>query len=247
MLNGLEEFQRIVVLGGKSDLAISILEKLPLSEDAEIFLCGRNLSVNTIPASLIRFQVHTIEIDFMNVDASKLEIVKIFETGDIDLVILAYASLGNENLQLNSKVFEQVLNTNFYSQAVLLNEIYSKLANQMHGHLLLISSVAGMRPRRRNFVYGVSKFGVDFIAQGLQKISSVNNVFITILRPGFVHTKMTSGLPVAPFATNRDVVAKIASKGLISKKRIVYAPRILVVVMFILRLLPERVFRMIDK
>jgi decaprenylphospho-beta-D-erythro-pentofuranosid-2-ulose 2-reductase len=117
----------------------------------------------------------------------------------------------------------------------------------MHGQILLISSVAGIRPRRRNFVYGVSKFGVDFIAQGLQKGSLENNVFITILRPGFVHTKMTSGLPAAPFATSRDIVAKIASKGLLRKKRIVYAPRILVLVMFILRLLPERIFRILDQ
>jgi decaprenylphospho-beta-D-erythro-pentofuranosid-2-ulose 2-reductase len=247
MLNGLEEFQRIVVLGGKSDLAISILEKLPLSEGAEIFLCGRNVSGSPLPASFKKFQVHAVEVDFKDVGASKLEIVKIFETGDIDLVIVAYAILGNENLQLESKVFEEVLNNNFYSQAVLLNEIYSKLTNQMHGQILLISSVAGIRPRRRNFVYGVSKFGVDFLAQGLQKSSSENNVYITILRPGFVYTKMTSGLPAAPFATNKDTFARIASKGLVRKNRIVYAPRILVLVMFVLRLLPERVFRILDK
>lgn len=247
MLNSVGEFQRILVLGGKSELALSILEKIPASEDAEIYLCGRDMSESTLPTYLQRFQNHCVEVDFTEIDVSKNTLEKIFETGDIDLVIFAYATLGDENLQLESSLFEHVLNTNFYSQAILLNEVYSQLSDQKHGQILLISSVAGMRPRRRNFVYGVSKLGVDFIAQGLQKVSHVNNLYITILRPGFVHTKMTSGLSVAPFATNKDVVAKIAVKGLKRKKRIVYAPKILLLVMSVLRLLPERLFRILDK
>jgi decaprenylphospho-beta-D-erythro-pentofuranosid-2-ulose 2-reductase len=247
MLNGVGEFQRILVLGGKSEIALSILEKIPASEDAEIYLCGRDMSESTCPIYLKQFQTYNIETDFTEIDESKKVLEKVFEAGDIDLVIFAYATLGDENLQLDSSLFEHVLNTNFYSQAILLNEVYSQLSDQKHGQILLISSVAGMRPRRRNFVYGVSKFGVDFIAQGLQKISPINNLYITILRPGFVHTKMTSGLSVAPFATNKDVVAKIALKGLRRKKRIVYAPRILLLVMTVLRLLPERLFRILDK
>jgi decaprenylphospho-beta-D-erythro-pentofuranosid-2-ulose 2-reductase len=113
--------------------------------------------------------------------------------------------------------------------------------------ILQISSVAGIRPRRRNFVYGVSKFGVDFVAQGLQKESVEKNVFITILRPGFVHTKMTTNMPPAPFATEKIRVAKIATRALAKKRRIVYAPKILLFVTLVLKLLPERIFRIVDK
>lgn len=247
MLNGLGEYQRIIVLGGKSDLALSILEHLPISEDGEIYLCGRNLGLNLFPTCLNKFQLRNIELDFTDLTNSKRNLSEIFEGGDVDLVIIAYATLGNEELQLETELFQHVLTTNFYSQAFLLNEMNSMLARQMHGQILLISSVAGIRPRRRNFVYGVSKFGVDFIAQGLQKRFSENNVSITILRPGFVHTKMTSGMPVAPFAINKESVAKIAARGLLDKKRVIYAPRILMFVMFVLRLLPERIFRIIDK
>jgi decaprenylphospho-beta-D-erythro-pentofuranosid-2-ulose 2-reductase len=247
MLNGLGQFQRIILLGGKSDLALSILEHLPISEDAEIFLCGRNLLDKPITASLSGYQTYTISVDFTDLMSSKEELTRIFKSGDIDLVIVAYAILGNESKQLDSGLFENVLNTNFYSQAILLNDVYAKMAIQMHGQILLISSVAGIRPRRRNFVYGVSKFGVDFIAQGLQKMSRGQNVFITILRPGFVHTKMTAGLSAAPFATEKEIVAKIASKAILRKKPIAYAPRVLGSVMFVLKLLPERVFRILDK
>jgi decaprenylphospho-beta-D-erythro-pentofuranosid-2-ulose 2-reductase len=247
MLNGLDEYQKILVVGGKSDLALAILRRLPIAEDAEVILLGRNLNSFVTPDFLNSFSVLRIEVDFTNVEVTRESIDEIFKSMDIDLAIIAYASLGNEALQLDPVIFAEVIFTNFYSQALVLNQIHSRMSKQMHGQILHISSVAGIRPRKRNFVYGVSKFGVDFIAQGLQKQNIGKNVFITILRPGFVHTKMTENMPPAPFATERTEVAKIASKALLKKKRIVYAPRILKLVMLVLRLLPERIFRYLDK
>jgi len=246
VLNCFGEFQRIVILGGKSDIALSILDKIATAPDAEIFLCGRKLKDFSHPL-FNQFPVHKIEIDFAQVELAKLEIDKIFSSGDIDLVIIAFAILGSEELKLEPEEFKKVLSVNFLSQAILLNQINSKLLNQMHGQILQISSVAGMRPRRRNFVYGVSKFGVDFIAQGLQKENLGKNVYITILRPGFVHTKMTSGLKAAPFAIDSETVSRIAAKALLKKKRIVYAPKILSIIMFLLKLMPEPLFKRIDK
>jgi decaprenylphospho-beta-D-erythro-pentofuranosid-2-ulose 2-reductase len=239
--------QRILVLGGKSDLAISILKCLPLSVSAEIILCGREISSFSVPEDLGAFQIHKVESDFTDLSVSNSVIESIFKEGDIDLVILAYAILGNEDSQLEPNLFAEVLNTNFYSQAILLNLVNSKMVSQMYGQILLISSVAGMRPRKRNFVYGASKFGVDFIAQGLQKQNIDKNVFISILRPGFVFTKMSKNSSPAPFATNRKAAAQLAANGLRKKKRVVYAPKILLLVMFTLKLLPERIFRSIDK
>jgi decaprenylphospho-beta-D-erythro-pentofuranosid-2-ulose 2-reductase len=247
MLNGLGEFQKILIVGAKSDLALAILNKLPITEDAEIILLGRNLRSFVIPDYLNSFSVSRIEIDFTNIERARETINGIFEKVDIDLAIIAYATLGNEELQLEPDIFAEVIYNNFYSQALVLNQINSRMSKQMHGQILQISSVAGIRPRKRNFVYGVSKFGVDFIAQGLQKQNIGKNVFITILRPGFVHTKMTENMPPAPFATERTEVAKIASKALLKKKRIVYAPRFLKIVMLVLKLLPERIFRILDK
>ena len=247
MLNSFGEFQRILVLGGKSDLAISILEKLPLAGDAELLLCGRGLSDFHLPSALAAFRVIPLELDFTDFERSSEIVSSVFQNGDVDLVIVAYSMLGDEVRQLDPNLLRQVLITNFVSQASVLNLVQARMVLQMHGQILHISSVAGLRPRRRNFVYGVSKFGVDFIAQGLQKNLVGKNVFITILRPGFVHTKMTKNMPPAPFATERTEVAKIASKALLKRKRIVYAPRILKLVMLVLRLLPERIFRFLDR
>jgi decaprenylphospho-beta-D-erythro-pentofuranosid-2-ulose 2-reductase len=247
MLNGLGEYQKILLVGGKSDIALEILHQLPMAEDAEIILLGRNLNLFAIPDFLNAFSIQRIEVEFTNLETTRESINEIFDDTDIDLAIIAYASLGNEVLQLDPDIFSEVLYTNFYSQALVLNQINSRMLKQMHGQILQISSVAGIRPRKRNFVYGVSKFGVDFIAQGLQKQSVEKNVFITILRPGFVHTKMTTNMSPAPFATEKSKVAKIATRALKKKSRIVYAPRILLFVMLVLKLLPERIFRVVDK
>lgn len=247
MLNGLGEYQKILVVGAKSDLALAILNQLPIAQDAEVILLGRKLDSFVFPDFLKDFNVRRIEAEFTNVEKAIDISTGVFNDSDIDLAIVAYASLGSEEHQLDSDIFAEVLFNNFYSQAQILNQLNSSMCKQRHGQILLLSSVAGIRPRRRNFVYGVSKFGVDFIAQGLQKVNVGKNVFITILRPGFVHTKMTTNMPPAPFATERNVVAKIASRALLKKKRIVYAPRILKFVMLVLRLLPERIFRFVDK
>jgi decaprenylphospho-beta-D-erythro-pentofuranosid-2-ulose 2-reductase len=247
MLNSFGEFQRILVLGGKSDLALSTLEFLPLSVGAEVYLCGRSIANLDLSSKFKPYEIYRVEIDFTDISLTNKTLSSIFQSGDIDLVIFAYANLGNELLQLEEKLFEEVLHNNFFSQAIILNHVNAKLVKQMHGQILVFSSVAGIRPRRRNFVYGVTKFGIDFISQGLQKNNSDKNVFITIIRPGFVHTKMTVGMPPAPFATDKETVAKVAVNALRRKKRIVYAPRILSLVMFILKHLPEKLFNRLDK
>ena len=85
------------------------------------------------------------------------------------------------------------------------------------------------------------------MTRGLQKLGSENNVFITILPPGFVHTKTRTNMTPAPFATEKTEVPKVASRALLKKKSIVYAPRILKLVMLVLRILPEGTFRFLDK
>ena len=163
MLNGLGEYQKILVVGGRSDLALAILHQLPIAEDADIILLGRHLNSFSIPDFLNAFSVSRIEIDFTNIEMVRESINEVFEKTDIDLAIIAYASLGNEELQLDPAIFAEVIYTNFYSQALVLNQINSRMTKQMHGQILHISSVAGIRPRKRNFIYGVSKFGVIFV------------------------------------------------------------------------------------
>jgi decaprenylphospho-beta-D-erythro-pentofuranosid-2-ulose 2-reductase len=186
-------------------------------------------------------------MNFKDTVDCELLVADVFRKRDVDLVIVAYALLGKEESQLNSEQFAEILFTNFYSQALLLNQVNHNLRLQKHGQILVFSSVAGMRPRRKNFVYGVTKSGIDFISQGLQKDNVGQGVGITIVRPGFVYTKMTRESSPAPFAIDLERAARISAEGLVGKKRVVYAPRILKIVMNALKLFPESIFRLIDK
>src|SRR4029450_11965014 len=88
------------------------------------------------------------------------------------------------------------------------------LRAQGHGTIVVLSSVAGERARRSNFVYGSTKAGLDAFFQGLGDSLVGTGASVMIVRPGFVHTKMTEGLDPAPLATTPEAVAEAIVRGL---------------------------------
>ena len=136
-----------------------------------------------------------------------------------------------------------MLDTNFTGPASLLILASEQLQRQGHGSLVVLSSVAGERVRKSNFVYGASKAGLDGFAQGLGDSLVGTGVDVLIVRPGFVHTKMTAGLKAAPLSTKPEAVAAEVAKGLRRRAEAIWAPAPLRWVMLALRLLPRAVFR----
>ncbi|TMK54779.1 MAG: SDR family NAD(P)-dependent oxidoreductase [Actinobacteria bacterium] len=118
-----------------------------------------------------------------------------------------------------------------------------RMREQGHGTVVVLSSVAGERARRSNFVYGASKAGLDAFAQGLGDSLAGTGVRVMIVRPGFVHTTMTAGLEPAPFATTPDEVADAIARGLARRAEIVWVPGVLRFAMSALRHLPRPIFR----
>ena len=103
------------------------------------------------------------------------------------------------------------------------------MRRQGHGHIVVLSSVAGERGRASNYVYGSSKAGLDAFAQGLNDALAGSGVKVTVVRPGFVHSKMTRGLKSAPLAATPRQVAEVAVKGMKAGKHTVWAPPALAV------------------
>ena len=112
-----------------------------------------------------------------------------------------------------------------------------------HGHIVVLSSVAGERVRKSNYVYGSTKAGLDGFAQGLADAVDSDGVGVTIVRPGFVHSRMTAGLKAAPFSTTPDAVAECTVAGVRRGRRIVWAPGTLRWVFMVLRHLPTPIWR----
>ena len=123
---------------------------------------------------------------------------------------------------------------------VLLAE---RLKAQAHGVIVALSSVAGERVRRSNFVYGSTKAGMDAFYTGLTEALRPDSIGVTIVRPGFVHSKMTAGMDAAPLSTTPEKVAEITVDAVTKGKELVWAPAPLRAVMSVLRHIPRPVFR----
>jgi decaprenylphospho-beta-D-erythro-pentofuranosid-2-ulose 2-reductase len=166
------------------------------------------------------------------------------EYGDLDVCIIAFSLLGvGAETSVDPIAAAEIAQVNFTGVVTSTIAVANQMRVQGHGSIVMLSSVAGERVRRANPVYGATKAGIDGFAQGLGDVLADDGVHMMIVRPGFVITKMTTGLKPAPFSTSPEKVADATVRGLRAKRRIVWAPPILRYVFSVLRHLPSRVWR----
>jgi decaprenylphospho-beta-D-erythro-pentofuranosid-2-ulose 2-reductase len=191
-----------------------------------------------------------VRVEAVEFDAARTESHRAFvddvttRFGDPDVVVLAFGQLGDQGVFDDDPAEAvKVAHVN-YTGAVSVALEYSRvMRRQGHGHLVVLSSVAGERVRKANFVYGSTKAGLDGFAQGLGDALEGTGAKVLVVRPGFVHSRMTTGLKAAPFSTTPDAVAEATDKGLRAGRRTVWAPGILRLVFSVLRHLPGPVWR----
>jgi short-subunit dehydrogenase len=111
------------------------------------------------------------------------------------------------------------------------------------GALVVFSSVAGVRVRRANYVYGSAKAGLDGFASGLADALHGTGVRLLIVRPGFVIGRITQGMAPAPLASTPSQVAAATVRALARRRRTVWIPWALRPLFFCMRLLPQPVWR----
>lgn len=240
-----------LVLGGASDIGLAITRRLARDGLRSVVLAVRD------PDALRE----RLEREPLPVDDVVIEAWDALDTaahgpllararsvlGDIDVVVCAVGSLGHHSgLSLDAGDADTLIRTNFAGPAAALLVVARALAEQGHGVVVVLSSVAGARARKSNFVYGSSKAGLDAFAQGLGDALAGTGVRVHIIRPGFVTTKMTAGLEPAPLATTADAVADAVAGTLGSNKnRIVWVPAVLGPAFAVLRNAPAALWRRI--
>jgi decaprenylphospho-beta-D-erythro-pentofuranosid-2-ulose 2-reductase len=166
---------------------------------------------------------------------------------DIDLVVLAFGVLGNQTSDEHDPAAAiRAAQTNYVGAMSVLIPVAERLRAQGHGEIVVLSTVAAERPRRSNFIYGSSKAGLDWFAQGLGDALQGSGVRVMVVRPGFVRSKMTSALEEAPLACTPDDVAVAILAGLAKGHEMVWVPAKLRWLMSILRHLPRPVFRKLN-
>jgi decaprenylphospho-beta-D-erythro-pentofuranosid-2-ulose 2-reductase len=164
--------------------------------------------------------------------------------GDIDLAIVAFGVLGSQHeFDADPQAAAQAVHVNYTGSVSVTLALAAQMRRQGHGQIVVLSSVAGERGRASNFVYGSSKAGLDAFAQGLGDSLAGSGVTVTVVRPGFVHSKMTLGMKSAPFAATPRQVGQVAAAGIKAGKHTVWAPPILRYVFMALRHTPRPIFK----
>ncbi|MEW1604331.1 decaprenylphospho-beta-D-erythro-pentofuranosid-2-ulose 2-reductase [Streptomyces sp. NPDC093808] len=239
--------QSLLVLGGTSEIALAVARRLIARRTRMVWLAGRPSPGLDEAAGRLRglgAEVRTVDFDALDPAGHEEALGKVFAEGDVDLVLLAFGILGDQARdERDPRAAVRVAQTN-YTGAVSAGLVCAAaLQAQGHGSLVVLSSVAGERARRANFIYGSSKAGLDAFAQGLGDALYGTGVHVMVVRPGFVRTRMTAGLPEAPLATTPEAVATAVELGLRRRSETVWVPGALRVVMSALRHLPRGVFR----
>ncbi|MEV4949106.1 decaprenylphospho-beta-D-erythro-pentofuranosid-2-ulose 2-reductase [Streptomyces sp. NPDC053755] len=239
--------QSLLVLGGTSEIALATARRLIARRTRTVWLAGRPSPALTAAAASLRAlgaEVRTVPFDALDTESHEERLGKIFTEGDIDMVLLAFGVLGDQARDESDPLAAvRVAQTN-YTGAVSAGLVCARaLQSQGHGSLVVLSSVAGERARRANFIYGSSKAGLDAFAQGLGDALYGTGVHVMVVRPGFVRSKMTAGLEEAPLATTPEAVATAIELGLRRRSETVWVPGTLRVVMAALRHVPRPLFR----
>ncbi|WP_046727360.1 decaprenylphospho-beta-D-erythro-pentofuranosid-2-ulose 2-reductase [Streptomyces humi] len=239
--------QSLLVLGGTSEIALATARRLIARRTRTVWLAGRPSPALEQAAAHLRTlgpDVHTLPFDALDPESHEAVLGKVFAEGDVDVVLLAFGVLGDQATDEREPVNAvRVAQTN-YTGAVSAGLVSARaLQAQGHGSLVVLSSVAGERARRSNFIYGSSKAGLDAFAQGLGDALHGTGVHVMVVRPGFVRSRMTEGLEEAPLATTPEAVATAIETGLRRRSEMVWVPGALRVVMSALRHAPRSVFR----
>ncbi|MGI8902140.1 MAG: SDR family NAD(P)-dependent oxidoreductase [Solirubrobacteraceae bacterium] len=243
--------RRVLLVGGSSEIAVAIAGRLAADGPVRPYLLGRDRDRLQAAAAALsgagcaEAQIGLIDADDLAGHAGA--VARAFEqAGGFDLVVLAIGALGAQQaLDTDPELAVEIMRVNFLGSGSLLLHCLRRLREQGRGTLVVLSSVAAERPRAGNAVYGAAKTGLDALAQGLADAAgnAGSGARVLVVRPGFVRTRMTAGLPPAPFATTPEAVADATVRALSGRAHTIWVPGLLRFVFTVLRHLPRALYR----
>lgn len=255
MINAVGNPQAILLLGGTSEIGLAICTEYLKKGPARIILAAlpndplRDQAVAKLKAAGAT-GVDVIDFDALDTDSHPKVIDAAWDGGDVDVAIVAFGLLGDaEELWQNQRKAVQIAGINYtaaVSVGVLVGE---KMKAQGFGRIIAMSSVAGEKVRRSNFVYGSTKAGLDGFYLGLGEALRPHGPRVLVIRPGQVRTTTTldhwkaTGAKEAPFTVNAEDVAALAVSASQRGKDLIWAPGPVRYLMAILRHIPRPIFR----
>lgn len=247
--------QTILLFGGTSEIGLAIVERYLRDAKARVILADlpdapkRDAAIAQIEAAGAK-EVEYLDFDALDTTSHPAVVESAWARGDVDVVIVAFGVLGDaeELWQNQSKAVltAQINYTAAVSVGVLAGD---RMKAQGFGQIIAMSSVAGERVRRSNFVYGSTKAGLDGFYLGLGEALREFGVRVLVIRPGQVRTTTTlehwkaTGAKEAPFTVDKEDVAEMAVVAAGKGKELIWAPNPVRYLMTVMRHIPRPIFR----
>ena len=251
---------KILLLGGTSEIGLAILSALRPGPDAEVILAGRDPQrLEAVGKSLNR-PVTVARYDAVDTGAHQAVAAEVNAGGVPDLVIAATGLLiPQEQASRDIGLAATMIETNFTGHVSTLLAVAARMRAQRRGTIVVLSSVAAIRPRKANPVYGAAKAGLDAFARGLADRLHGTGVRVLLIRPGFVTGRMTKGMRPAPLATTPQAVGLATAAALDrspsgtaaalrrGQASTVWVPPALAGLSYAMRLIPRPIWRRISR
>ncbi|WP_448627027.1 SDR family NAD(P)-dependent oxidoreductase [Geodermatophilus sp. URMC 64] len=243
----------VLVLGGRSEIGVAVAERLAARGCRTFVLAARRPAELDEQESALRragaTAVERVEFDADDLGrhAAVLDEV-VARVGVPATVVVAFGVLGDQAAaERDPAAAVAVVHTDYVAHVHVLTLLADRLRRAGRGTLVVFSSVAGVRVRRANYVYGSAKAGLDGFASGLADALAGSGVSLLLVRPGFVVGRMTEGMAPAPFSSTPEQVADAVVGALARGRGTVWVPPVLRPVFFGMRLLPRAVWRRLPR
>ncbi|SDE26812.1 decaprenylphospho-beta-D-erythro-pentofuranosid-2-ulose 2-reductase [Blastococcus fimeti] len=247
MIDALGSPSSLLLVGGTSDIAVATARRYLQERPLRVVVAARDTPRRAAVAAELTGAGAAVEVvDFDADDAGSPErmVAAAAAGGDIDVAVVAFGQLGDQDALATDPAAAAALGqVNYVAPVVVGTVLANRMRSQGHGAIVALSSVAGERARRSNYVYGSTKAGVDAFYSGLADSLVGTGVSVLVVRPGFVRSKMTEGLPEAPLSTTPEAVAEAIVTGVRKGRHTVWVPGAMRFVMSGLRHTPRAVFR----
>jgi decaprenylphospho-beta-D-erythro-pentofuranosid-2-ulose 2-reductase len=239
----------LLVLGATSDVAQALAHRFA-AHGFNIVLAARETDrLASVMSDLeIRYnvQVHTVEFNALNYDDHVRFYDDLPEKPDVVACVFGY--LGSQDVaQADFREAEKIIDTNYTGAVSVLNLVANDFEKRRSGSIIGISSVAGDRGRQSNYIYGSAKAAFTAYLSGLRNRMFKSNVHVMTVKPGFIRTKMTAGLPLpAPVTATPEQVASDVFRAYQKQGNLVYTLWMWQFIMLIIRHIPETIFKRLN-
>lgn len=240
---------RVLIIGATSAIAAATA-RCYAARGAQLFLVARDPARLDIVAADLRVRgatrVDTLVADLRDYDGHASIVAAALDACQtLDLVLIAHGVLPEQAaVEAAPAAALETMHANLMSVMSLALELRGPLTAQGSGTLAVISSVAGDRGRQSNYVYGAAKGGLDTFLQGLRNRLWGAGVNVVTIKPGFVTTPMTQHMAATGLLWSQpEVIAAGIVRAVERRASVVYLPRYWALIMWVVRLIPEFVFK----